>query len=57
MIFSLTSKGNIFSPELEKNSGLNKCYLQGSRATGAFILTTSHNPGGPNEVSTAVFYS
>lgn len=24
--------------------------LQGSKATGAFILTASHNPGGPTEV-------
>ncbi|CAK7343034.1 unnamed protein product [Dovyalis caffra] len=29
-----------YTPELE---------YQGSRATGAFILTASHNPGGPNE--------
>lgn len=25
-------------------------WLQGSKATGAFILTASHNPGGPTEV-------
>ncbi|OIV94126.1 hypothetical protein TanjilG_29226 [Lupinus angustifolius] len=27
----------------------------GSKATGGFILTASHNPGGPNEASTATF--
>ena len=35
-----------FTPELE---------YQGSRATGAFILTASHNPGGPNEVTRNCF--
>jgi hypothetical protein len=27
------------------------CVLQGKKASGAFILTASHNPGGPHEVS------